>query len=282
MKLFNRLVALIWGVAGGVIGYTAVLIAFGPKGDAAGWIMAAVFGAASAYCFWRLWREWNDAPRSGLVTPMPAPVRKQQAASPGDFPGAWRGPNIPLETQIAALNDAGLAMASGRTVEELLTSWPREQYESDPYGLLLFMYGSEVEAEPWGRYFFDRGWNFDMECLEGAGDYVRAFTQIVRITGQPERVTEMSDNFDFRAETCEIRYTINGQGRTLSARIDNDWADPKAVAAFVRDLQTAIGDGRRFWAADNGQASVLFFLTDAEAARVNSLRKDVLVPYVDG
>jgi hypothetical protein len=280
MNLFNRIVALIWGVAGGIIGYAAVVIALGPKGDAAGWIMVAVFAAASAYCFWRLWREWNEAPLPRPVAPVLARVRQQQPASSGDFPGAWRGRNIVLETQIAALKDAGLAMASGRTIEELLTSWSRDQYESDPYGLLLFMYGSEVEAEPWGRFFFDRGWNFDMECVEGAGDYVRAFTQIVRITGQPNLVTEMSDNFDFEAETCEIKYTINGQARTLSARVDNDWADPEAAAAFVRDLETTIGDGRQFWAADNGQASVLFFLTHAEAAKVNSLRKDVLVRYV--
>lgn len=282
MNLFNRIVALIWGVAGCIIGYAAILIALGPKNDAAGWIMATVFAAASGYCFWSLWREWNAAPPSGLMTPMAAPVGQQQVASPGDFPGAWHGPNVPLETQILALKEAGLAMASGRTIEDLLMSWPRDQYESDPYGLLLFMYGSEVETEPWGRYFFDRGWNFDMECIEEAGDYARAFTQIVRITGQPQLLTEMSDDFNFKAEACVIRYTINGQARTLSARIDNDWADPDAVAAFVRDLQATIGDGRRFWAADNGQASVLFFLTDSEAAQVNSLRPDALIPYVDG
>ena len=280
MNLFNRIVALIWGVAGGIIGYAAVVIALGPKGDAAGWIIVAVFTAASAYCFWRLWREWNEAPLPRPAATVPTPVRQQQPASSGDFPGAWRGRNIPLETQIAALKDAGLAMAPGRTIEELLSSWSRDQYESDPYGLLLFMYGSEVEAEPWGRFFFDRGWDFDMECLTEQGDYVRAFTEVVRITGQPQRVTEMSDDFNFKAETCQIRYTIDGKARTLSARVDHDWADPEAVAAFVRDLQTEIGDGRRFWAADNGQAAILFFLTDTEAEKVNSLRKDVLAPYV--
>lgn len=281
MKYFNRIVALIWGVAGGAIGYMAVMIALGPKGDAAGWVMVAVFAAVAAFCFWRLWREWNEAALPQAMASARAPVPQQQPASPGDFPGAWRGPRISLETQIAALREAGLVMAPERTIDELLTSWSRDQYESDPYGLLLFMYGSEVEAQPWGRHFCDRGWNFDMECLNEAGDYVRAFTEIVRVTGQPHLVTEMSDDFDFEAQACEIRYTINGKARTLSARIDNDWADPEAVIAFARDLQATIGDGRRFWAADNGQASILFFLTDAEAANVNALRRDVLIPYVD-
>lgn len=171
-------------------------------------------------------------------------------------------------------------MAPGRSIDELLTSWPRADYESDPYNLILFMYGSEVEAEPRGRAFCERGWNFDMECLSEAGDYVLAFKEILRTTGQPQLATQISDNFDLDAEVCEIKYTMSGRQRVLSARVDNDWADPQAVAAFVRDIEVTLDDGRHFWAADNGQASILFFLTDAEAAQVNALRRDILQRYV--
>ena len=49
------------------------------------------------------------------------------------------------------------------------------------------------------------------------------------------------------------------------------------MGAFFRDIEGELADGRHFWAADNGQSSVLFFLTDAEAAKVNAQREDVLV-----
>jgi hypothetical protein len=111
------------------------------------------------------------------------------------------------------------------------------------------------------------------------GDYVRAFENILRIAGQPDLATSMSDDFRIGADTCEIKYTINGRDRVVSARIDNDWADPEAVTAFVRDIETAIADGRHFWASDNGQASVLFFITDAEATKINALRDGVLERY---
>lgn len=274
----NRIVALVWGGTTLAIGWMALSIALGPKGDASGWVMVAVFAGAAVVCAWRTWREWVTPDVETRLFAQPV-VPEALSAAANDAPGAWRGPDIPLETQIAALREAGLALAPGRTVEELLVSWPRGDYESDPYGLILFMYGSEVEVEPAGRAFCERGWNFDMECVVAAGDYVRALTPIVRTTGRPDLVTQMSDDFDIDAETAEIKYVIAGRARTITARVDNDWADPKALAAFLADIEDAIGDGRRFWAADNGQASILFFLTDAEAATVNALRADVLVRY---
>ena len=276
----NRIVALAWAGAMLVAGYLTLAIAFGPTGDASALVMTLGFALATAFCAGRAWREWKArgvaSRRTGAANPNP----DQPSAPASVFPGAWRGGRVSLETQIEALKGAGLVLAPGRTLAELLTSWPRADYESDPYNLILFMYGSEVEAEPWGRFFCERGWNFDMECLSEAGDYAQAFTQILRITGQPQLATDISDDFSFKAKACVIRYSINGRQRVLQARIDNDWADPEAVASFVRDIESTIADGRRFWAADNGQASILFFLTDAEAGKVNALRKDVLMRYV--
>lgn len=273
----NRIVALLWAGATLAIGAMALSIALGPKGDASGWVMAAIFAGVTVFAGWQAWKEWSAAAPLA-ARPAPMPQRGPEPAT--DTPGAWRGPPVKLETQIAELAKAGLSLAPGRTLDELLTSWPRDAYESDPYGLILFMYGVEVEAEPWGRAFCERGWNFDMECLVQKGDYAAAFEPILRTTGQPRIVTNLSDTFDINAETCEIRYNIKGSEVVLTARVNNDWADPEALAAFLRDLESVIADGRNFWAADNGQASILFFLTDAEAADVNALREDILMRYV--
>lgn len=274
----HRIFALAWAFAALVAGYFALSIALGPKGDASGWAMALVFAVASGSCVWQAWREWKPNEVPGF---RPETSRQSPAPMPAsDFPGAWRGDPVALEVQIDALKDAGLTLAAGRTIAELLMSWPRADYEADPYNLILFMYGSDVEAEPWGRAFCERGWNFDMECLEEAGDYARAFARIARATGAPELATNMSDNFRFDAESCEIRYTINGRERVLNAKVDSDWADPEAVGAFVRDIEATIGDGRHFWACDNGQASILFFLTGTEASKINALRDNVLTRYI--
>ncbi len=268
----NRLLAVIYAGAAAFIGWQAVRIALGPKGDASGWVLALIFAGVAAFLARSAWKDWNK-PGGQIVSP---------AAHGRASPAMHRNPAlpaVPLEDQIAALAEAGLILAPGRTVEELRLSWGDDYYESDPYGLLLFMYGGEVEAEPWGRFFCERGWNLDMECLEQAGDYARAFREIVRITGRPDLVTDLTDDFSLNAQSATIRYTINGQPRALQARVDNDWADPEAVTTFVRDVEAAVGDGRRFWASDNGQSSTLLFITGAEAAKINALRPDLLERY---
>ena len=274
-EVWRALAALAWLVGAAVAGLCAVRILLGPTTDLAGWVWALAFAGVGAWFVWQAWREWTSSEALRRLTDVPPQQTPAQAA---EFPGAWKGGAVPLETQIEKLSEAGLSMAPGRTIDELLISYPRAEFEEgDPYGLILFMYGVEVEAEPWGRVFCERGWNFDMECLEEAGDYVRAFEGILRTTGHPELATEMHDDFRPGAETCEIRYSIRGRKRVLTARIDHDWADPEAMGAFFRDIEGELADGRHFWAADNGQSSVLFFLTDAEAAKVNAQREDVLV-----
>ncbi len=276
----TRILAWVWALAALVIGYMAFQIAVGPKADSSGWWLAAVFSAGAGFAARKAWREWTT-PKVFVPQASAPPHRPAEPVLPAaPAPGAWCGDPVPLEAQIEALKDAGLQMEPGRSVSELLGSWPRADYENDPYNLILFMYGSEVEAEPWGRKFCQRGWNFDMECLSEAGDYARAFREIAGITGRPELVAELSDTFDLNAETCTITYTIKSRRTEIEARVDNDWADPAAVATFVRDLETAIADERHFWAADNGQSSILFFLTDGEAAKINALRPGLLLRYV--
>lgn len=276
-KIWRGLAALAWLAAAGMSGVGAALIMLGPKTDPTGWIWALAFAAVGAWFAVHAWREWR--PGEERPSPLKVPRRQTAASAPAnEFPGAWKGGPVPLETQIEKLSEAGLVLAPGRTIDELLTSYPREEFEEgDPYGLILFMYGVEVEAEPGGRVFCERGWNFDMECLVEAGDYVRAFEDILRITGHPDLVTDMQDDFRIDAKTCEIRYSIRGRKRVLTAKVNHDWADPDVVGEYVRDIEASLTDGRCFWAADNGQSSVLFFLTDAEAGKVNALREDVLV-----
>ena len=283
----NKIVAVVWVVASLVIARLAVQTAMGPKGDSSAWFVVLGFAVAALYGAWRAVREWKTptVPRQPVGRPDPAveaaiaAARAPSGAATPDFPGAWRGSPVALETQIETLELAGLKLAPGRTIDELLDSWPRREYESDPWNLILLMYGCEVEAEPWGRFYCERAWNFDMECLENEGDYVRAFRQILRIAGATDQVTALSDDFDINKADCTIRYTIRGRQASIQAIVNSDWADPEAVITFVRDVEATVGDGRRFWAADNGQASILLFVTDAEAARVNAFRPGVLERY---
>jgi predicted transcriptional regulator len=204
------------------------------------------------------------------------PAPKQAAAAAAPAPER----DVPtLEQQIENLANAGLRLSAGVTIDDLLHSFPREEFESAPYTTLLFMFGVEIEREPWGRHFSDVAWDFDYERIDGPGSYVAIVNELARITGRAGIVSNVTDNVDMRAPTATVTCTIGGKRRTLEAQMENDWADPEAVQTIARDIEAAVGDGRTYWAADNGQAVILFFISGETAAKVNALTNGALTRY---
>ena len=168
-----------------------------------------------------------------------------------------------LEQQLAALADLGFRLNKGITVDDLLYSFDRGEYENEPFGTVLFMLGSEAEREPWGRNICDRAWNFDVEFIEDDGAYVTIVQNLCRVAGTPELITEIRDFIDFEDGKAWLKYMIDGKSRHYDVAVDDDWADAKVVGAVMEDIER---DGMRFYAKDNGQASIWFYL-DSETAR---------------
>ncbi|MFJ7495842.1 hypothetical protein ACIQZB_32590 [Streptomyces sp. NPDC097727] len=173
-----------------------------------------------------------------------------------------------LEDQLDRLAELGLPLAAGRTVDELLYSWPREAYERKPFDLVLFALGCAVEDEPWGRWFCDRAWHFDTECVRGRGSYVAIARQLCRIAGRPDALSGLRDHVDLGAEEAWIAYTADGRRVNWPIEVRDDWADLMVVGYLINELER--GDGR-FHVRRNGQAMTLFFLDGDAAARLTML-----------
>lgn len=188
--------------------------------------------------------------------------------------GGLQSSTVTLEDQLLVLAELGLPLSEGRTVAELLYSWPRAAYEREPLSLLLFVLGSEVEAEPWGRRFCDRAWNFDTECVAGSGAYVEIARQLCRVAGRPGALADLRDHVDLDRAEAWIEYTAGNRRRRWNIEVDDDWADLIVVSHLMAELEHG---GRRFYARDNGQAMVLAFLDDAAAVRLNKIAGKGLV-----
>lgn len=177
-----------------------------------------------------------------------------------------------LEDQIEKLAEFGLPLNDGITVDDFLISWSREEYEAKPFDTILFTYGIEVEDATGGRYFSDRVWNFDTECICGDGDYVAIVKEFHRISGRQKSLTNLYDEVDLEADEARLRYTLDGQPRELSPRINDDWVDPEVVAVIMQDMR---GEGYDFYGMDNGQATVWFHMTADNAKILNTLAGNV-------
>lgn len=176
---------------------------------------------------------------------------------------------VTLEEQLARLASIGLVPNAGVTVDDFLRSFSREDYEAAPFDLVLFVFGIELEREPFGRFVSDVAWNLDTECVEGPGSYRAILENLCRIAGNPELVTEVVDEVDVTQDSGTIEYTIAGERRILSVQIHEDWADPEVVGQILADIEGEL-PGRRFYAKEDGQTSVWFALTPEQ---VEALRE---------
>ena len=185
--------------------------------------------------------------------------------------------DMTLEEQLDKLATLGITLNDGVTIDDLIYSFDRESFESEPFDLILFALGTEVEREPWGRAVCSRAWNFDTECISQTGDYVEIVERLCVVAGQPGLISNATDLVDLDTGSAWLKYTIDGKERDRSIDVNDDWADTLTLSYVMSDIER---DGKRFYAKDNGQAMILYYLNAESAAEINRLSNDALAPVI--
>jgi len=181
-----------------------------------------------------------------------------------------------LEQQLEHLEKLGFKLEKGVTKDDLLYSFNREEYEKQAYDLIFIALGFEVEREPWGRPFCSKVWNFDFECIDDHGSYTDIVNNLCRIANTPTIITNLKDFLDIEANKAWLEYTIDTVERYFDIPIDDDWADAETVVKICNDIER---DGKLFYAMDNGQAAVMFYLSSEEAQTINKLSPNKLLKF---
>ena len=190
-----------------------------------------------------------------------------------ETPDPIRNSPITLEEQLAALEKLGFSLDTGVTIDDVLYSFSREDYEKQPFDLILFILGAEVEREPWGRPICSAVWNFDTECIGESGDYVNIVEHLCKVARKPGHLAEIADSVDLESGEAWLKYVANGRPRELKLEVKSDWADVAGITEVMADIEA---DGRRFYFKDNGQAMVLYYIDSATAGELNRLSNGAL------
>jgi len=178
-----------------------------------------------------------------------------------------------LEKQIDTLAALGLPLNDGITVDDLLYSCDRDSYEKEPFDTILFIFGGEVEREPWGRSICSRVWNFDTECINDNGDYVSIVKRICDVADSSNRITNIQDSVNIESGEAWLKYEIDGTARDWTVEVNDDWVDRMTLSYLLDDIER---DRKRFYYKDNGQAMILFYLDSETAEEFNRLTNKAL------
>ncbi|PSB58021.1 hypothetical protein [Chamaesiphon polymorphus] len=184
-----------------------------------------------------------------------------------------------LEAQLAKLAELGLILNPEITIEDILFSFDRQTLESDPFKLLLFTFGSEVEREPKGRRICNRVWNFDPERISATGDYVEIVRQLCLLGGDADYLQEIVDYIDLDEGECWLEYTLGENRRHWEIESNDDWADMLALSYVMEDIQR---DGCQFYTLDNEQAMILVYVDADTAIKLSDLCDEDLEPVIPG
>ncbi|MBI1271216.1 hypothetical protein GC174_12355 [bacterium] len=185
-------------------------------------------------------------------------------------PEASTPDNLPLETQLENLSKFGIKLKQGLSVEDLLKSFDRDEYEANPYKLLLCVMGTSQEVEPYGD-FSDDVYHLDTECIENQGDYVKLAEKIIRLTGGELAVTELEDEIDHNDGKARLSFKIGEHKYDWEATVNDDWLDPGILARFAMLAREHKLDKPFCCHYFEGQDCLLTCMNESDMARLTEL-----------
>lgn len=145
---------------------------------------------------------------------------------------------LTLEQKLAILTECGLSLAPPFTVQHLLESWSREQFEEPGFTMALIGLGMTEEQPPWRNHSVNV-WHFDTECIEDNGSYVRIAERMAELTQGTLVIEDVRDEVNIEEEIATLDFVHDGQPVGLKLKVNEDWVDPTVFTHFVRMLASA-------------------------------------------
>src|ERR1700742_224977 len=105
---------------------------------------------------------------------------------------------LTLERKLEILAECGLYLAPPFTAQDLLKSWPREEFEKPGFDLTLVGLGMTEERPPRSNHSVNV-WHFDTECIEDNGSYLRIAQRMAELTQGSLVIENARDQVDLEA-----------------------------------------------------------------------------------
>lgn len=140
-----------------------------------------------------------------------------------------------LEEKLEVLVSCGIALRPDLSIDELLSSWDRAEYEKPGFSMTLVGVGMTQEAPPW-KPRSENLWHFDTECIDGHGAYADIAKRMAELSGGSLNLTNIKDYVNIKEGKAWLSFKLDGKTIKIDCTIDNDWVDPKVFGHFVRLL----------------------------------------------
>lgn len=179
-----------------------------------------------------------------------------------------------LEQKLHALAACGLSLRPKFTVDDLLSSWDRDDYEKPGYDMALVGLGMTQEEPPWEPHC-DNLWHFDTECIEDHGSYADIARRMSDMAGGSLPLTDIEDYVDLEEGKAWLTFQLNGVSTRIDCKVNDDWVDTDVLGVFARLLEKNDSDKLYLYYDLDGQDCIIGCLD-----RTNYTKLRQLIPQV--
>jgi len=183
---------------------------------------------------------------------------------------------VPLDVQLRGFERVGIKLGEGVTTQDVLSIWPKQSLESDPYNSLYSVFGFFQQAWP-NAPLCNQIWSFDTKSVIERQDYDWLLKNIGRISDEELQFGYISvtPDGDEKDPVAIVAFDLNGKRFSLDIHLRKDWNS----AAFLWQLNQLAEEqglkGRLVWNRSWGPQWTLGWHTPEQIRGLRELGVDI-------
>lgn len=183
--------------------------------------------------------------------------------------GLFKKKKIIFEDQLNKLSELGIFMSAESKKELLLEEFSRNEYEEDPYNLLLLTLGGEVEVNGEFINVSEEIWYLDTECIEDHGDYARIIIRLENMTKL--NLNNITDYVDIQNGTAWVSFEYMNELIRWEMKVDDDWLDMEIFKKFNELIKTE--QSMKLYISILDQGCLMGYFNKEQVIEINKLIK---------
>ena len=176
---------------------------------------------------------------------------------------------VPFHAQLKKLEELGIKLNQGIEPSMLFEEFSEQEYQNDPYQLLLLAMGGEIYRDDEFHDVSNNIWHLDTECIEDHGDYIRIIDRLKNLTNT--NILDARDFVDVENEKAWVSFEFESKRIQWDMDVDNDWLDPEVFNKFNELIKDKAD--RSIVVAALGQDCLIAYLNKDQLKEINKLVK---------
>ncbi len=163
-----------------------------------------------------------------------------------------RKSKLSFEEQLQNLTDCGIKLRSQFSSDVLFEEWSKEDFEDEPYEMLLLSLGGdkEIGTSQWTS-LSNNVWHFDTECIEDHGAYIAIAERMRDLADGDLPLQKITDYVDVEEEIAWLEFELDGEKYHWDLKVEDDWVDTEIFGMFI-ELSEKRGSDKKYTYFDTG------------------------------